>query len=430
MTWRFLAFDLVTEASLGELTVAEWRSTDDLNDAGSFDATLILDEPAATFSVITQPAELLTDDDGAVLTDDDGDPLLAVAEEEMQVTRERNVATIEACRPGKTLIVAEREGEPLFSAIPWRRKYTAATRTFQIAGRGFGSYFDHFTQGTDYTPVGIDQLIIFNILAVGATGDIITHGETSGQVRDREYLRLAGKTRGELMRELAAVIGGFDFDFRTEYDGDTAERHLRLFYPRRGRPATTSEVQFRIPGNASLISVDEDATNIAAEVQMVGAGEGVTLLETTATSTEMTVAGYPNYRTQLARKDISVLDTLVQTADAELRDRSVVDRETFVIDVDQFSEAQPFGSWDLGDDAYLVIEDDPRFPAQTDGSPGLVTTRRIVSHTWSVTGPEGNERLEVGLDLVSAVRSDRRPALVGVVDAGDVDKRLRELEGY
>lgn len=423
MTWRFLAFDLVTEASLGELAVSDWRSSDDLNDAGSFDATLVLDDPAAVMTVV--PAELLTVD-GEPLTDD-GEPILASAA--IEVIRERNTNTIEACRPGKTLIVAERNGVPLFSGIPWRRKYTAATRTFHVAGRGLGSYFDHFTQGVDYSPAGIDQLIVFNILAVGATADtdigIIDHGETSGVVRDREYLRLSGKTRGELMRELSSVIDGFDFDFRTEYNDDTPERHMRLFFPRRGRTATESNVQFRIPGNASLVSVDEDATNIAATIQAVGAGDGVTLIEQTVTSTDLPTAGYPNYRAVSAHKDILELATLVETANAELRDRSVTDRETFVINVDHTSTMQPFGSWELGDDCNLIVEDDPRFPAQNDGSAGLSTTRRIVSHIWNVNAD--GETLNVGLDLVTAVRrsSTRAPSI-----DPESDSRLRALEGY
>lgn len=424
MTHRFLAFDLVTEAALGELAVSQWRSADDLNDSGSFDATLILDDPAATITVVS--AEPLTDD-GEPLTDDG--ELLLMAAAEIEVVRERNTATIEACRPGKTLIIFERNGIPEFSGIPWRRTYSAESRTFKIAGRGLGSYFDHFTQGVDYSPAAIDQMIIFNILAVGATDDtdigIIDHGETSGVTKSREYLRLAGKTRGELMRELATTIDGFDFDFRTEYNGDTPERHMRLFFPRRGLAATESNLTFRIPGNASLVSVDEDATNIAAQIQAVGAGSDVTLIEEVVASTELPAAGYPNYRAFSAHKDIPDVDQLVEIADAELRDRSVTDRETFVININPDDEMQPYGSWDLGSDAYLVIEDDPRFPAQTDGSPGLVTTRRVVSHTWNVDA--AGETLNVGLDLVSAVRwsSPRTPSI-----DPESDTRLRALEGY
>ena len=34
--WRFIAFDLVTGTRLAELQVQSWRSSDGLNDAGSF----------------------------------------------------------------------------------------------------------------------------------------------------------------------------------------------------------------------------------------------------------------------------------------------------------------------------------------------------------------------------------------------------------
>lgn len=380
MSWRYLAYDLVTEAFVTELTASAWSSTDELNGTGAFSATILLDD----------------------------------------------TTTLTGTTPAKTLIVAERDGVPEFAGIPWRRRYDANTRSLTVAGAGLLSFFDHLKPGADYTPTNVDQLTIFATLAArGSEIGIVTHGETSGRLRTRSnYLRLANKRPGEFMRELAAVVDGFDFDFRVEYIADAPVRTQRLFYPRRGRSVATSNVRFRVPGNASIVAVDEDATGIASEVVAFGAGVGVDMIESVRSSTDLLAAGYPAYGATVSYKDVSSQTTLDEHVAAELRDRSAVDVETFTLEVDPSDIGHPYGSWTLGDDAYIIIEDDPRFPAQSDGTPGLVRSRRIVSHTWDVSG--SGEELSVGLDLITAVRS---VASSGAGVDPDVDRRIRSLEG-
>lgn len=426
MTWRFLAYDLVTEAFITELSVSDWSSTDELNNAGTFTATISLDRDPVDVTVPAAEA-LIDDDTGESLLDDDTGAVLLDEVADITVTPQRDVTALTGSTPGKTLIVAERFGVPEFAGIPWRRRYDPDTRSVTVAGAGLLSFFDHLKPAADYTPTDVDQLTIFSTLATrGSEIGVVTHGETSGQLRTRSnYLRLANKKPGEFMRELAAVIDGFDFDFRVEYVSEAPVRSQRLFYPRRGRPVTTSGIRFRVPGNAEIVSVDEDATGIAAEVVGFGAGEAETLIESTASSTDLIAAGYPVYGTTVSYKDVSVQATLDEHVAAELRDRSVTDKETFVLRIDPTAIGHPYGSWTLGDDAYLIIEDDPRFPQQNDGTPGLVTSRRIVSHTWNVSG--GQEELDVGLDLLTAVRGTTARFASQVEP--DIDRRIRSLEG-
>lgn len=397
MAWRFLAYDLTTDTFLAELNVSSWASTDELNGAGSFSATVNIDKPGGAW---VTTGDALYDDDGNILTDDAGTPLYS---REWQVQAGATTTTaVDATVPAKTLIVAERDGTPIYAGIPWRRKYDAASRTLDIAGAAMLSYFDHFTLGYDYSPSSVDQFTIFTALSTDtddAIGIDSTIG-TSGVTRDRTYLTLDGSMKGDLMRDLAAVVGGFDFDIRVEYSGDTPTRYMRAFYPRRGRGVPDSGVSFRVPGNADIVSVDEDAAPIAAQIQAVGAGNGDTILSTLVTSTDLADAGYPEYRSFHAAKDVTESATLIEHADAELVKRSITDTEVFDLDINPSAAGQPYGSWDLGDDCYIIIEDDPRYPAQADGSPGLATARRIVSHSWQVEGPI--ESLRVGLDLLSS----------------------------
>lgn len=419
MGWRYRSYDLVTGGLLAELDVQDWSSTDKLSDAGSFSAAVSLAEtsPASVLS-----GEVLTTDELDVLTTDEGEALYAdPAAVDVPAVRKTTVKT--ATTSAKSLIVADRDGVPEFAGIPWRHKYDADSRLLHLAGTGLLGYWDHFKLGVDYSPSAVDQLTIFGALADDVlVTDIgkISHGETSGVSRDRTYLRLAPKKIGELLRELSNVLDGFDFDVRVEYSGDSVERHHRLYYPRRGRVATESQVQFRAPGNCSFVGAEGDATQIVGSLTVAGDG-----IEVTVTNTDLQAAGYPAYSSFLSRPDISSLTTLTETAQGVLRDRSVIDAELIRIRVDPDTVGQPYGSWELGDDCSVIIEDDPYYPAHDDGSPGLATTRRIVSHQWDVS-PAG-EQLTVALDAVGR----KRPlSSFDTTDLAVLDARVRALEGY
>jgi hypothetical protein len=359
--WRFLAYDLRTSAFVGELFAQSWRSVDELNEAGEWSATIAL-----------------TDSGVAVVKD--------------------------ATRRGRSLIVAERDGVPAFSGIVWRRRYVAENRQLQIAGRGLLSYFDHWSQIAAVTYTTTDQLAIFRDFVTQVQGapagsiGLVLGAEASGVLRDRSYPSFAGKLFGELMRELAAVQNGFDFDMRVEYQAGAPVRQLRLWYPRRGRTTAVTGLSFRTgsAGNALLFEVDEDASDMAVTVLMLGAGDGADMLTTTQSRTDLIVAGWPGYRVTRARKDISELSTLNTVAAADAERLSGVDAERFTIQVDPESVGQPWGSWELGDDCTLIVEDDPFYPLQSDGSPGLALERRVVAHQWTIS--EGAEQLVLGLD--------------------------------
>jgi len=364
--WRFTAYDLRTGVKLTDLNVASWSSTDVLNAAGDFSATLELDGQAKT------------------------------------ATTSRRTTVADSTRRGRSVIVAERDGVPCFSGIVWRRQYDTSSRTLSVAGRGLASYFDHYSQTTALTYAAVDQFAILQALVdfvqnqAGANVGIEIPAATSGVPRDRTYEPFSGKYIGELMRELSNVTNGFDYDIRTEYDAGAVVRRLRRFYPRRGRTFDATGLRFRSPGNAVLFDVSEDASDMATVVTALGAGDGTDMLTTTAANTELVNAGWPAYSVTRAYKDVSVLATLAQYAGADVARLSGVDDESFSLQVDPTFSGQPWGSWDLGDDCQLIVDDDPLFPAGDDGSPGLVRERRVTAHRWSVQGSA--EQLTVTLD--------------------------------
>ena len=365
--WRFLAYDLLSGSFLTELPVTSWSSSDPLTGVGSWSATV--DVRGSTSSTA------------------------------------RQTVVADSTRRGRALIVAERDGVPVFDGIVWRRGYSARSSLLTLAGANLKSYFNHWTQAAALGPfTAVDQFEIFRqfVAAVqtapsGNIGVIVDSGN-SGKVRDRSiYPAYSGKKLGELMSELAGTQDGFEYTIGVEYNAGVVERRCRLFSPRRGRDLSATNLRFYSPGNAVLFDVDEDGSNMAVTVVGLGAGDGADMLTATVSQTDLLAAGWPGYREQRSWKDVSVLNTLNEHAAAEVRRLSGVDVESFTIAVDVDSVGQPFGSWTIGDDALLVVQDDAFYPAQVDGSPGLVSLRRVLQHDWRVQG--SSEELVVTLGL-------------------------------
>ena len=381
--WRFTAYDLRTEEKLTDLQVQSWQSSDVLSEAGSWSASVIVDgAPASTIEVLSAPAV--------------GDPVVAV-----EVATSRSTSVADATQKGRSLIVAERDGVPVFAGIVWRRRYNAESRLLDLAGSGILSYFDHWVPGADVTYTAQDQFAIVRALvarvqaaAGGGIGLQVT-ADNSGVVRDRTYPRYDGLTFGDLVENLARVADGFDLAARVEYNAGTVERWLRLWYPRRGRDIGETSLQFRSPGNAVLFDMSEDATDMAVTVNALGAGDGPDMLIAPASRTDLIDAGWPGYTTTRPYKDVTDYATLDSHARADVDRLSGVDSAVYSVRVDPTDVSRPWGSWDLGDDAVLIVEDDPMFPANDDGTPGLVSLRRVLAHDWSVTG--SSEELTVSL---------------------------------
>ncbi len=370
--WRFLAYDLRTSAFLMELPVTGWSSSDPLSGVGSWSAQVKLDGAAATS------------------------------------TTARRTSVADSTRKGRTLVVAERDGVPVFDGIIWARRYSASDRILQLAGANLSSYFDHWDITTELGPFyDVEQFTIFRamVAAVQAApaGDIgiIVDSGNSGVVRTRtEYTAYSSKKFGALMRELSDVQSGFDFSFRVEYEAGVPVRRCRLFYPRRGRDLTATNLRFYAPGNAVLFDVDENASDMATTVVALGAGDGADMLISSASQTDLIAAGWPGYRQTRAYKDVSKLVTLGEHANADVARLSGVDDENYTVQVDPNSTSQPFGAWTIGDDCNLIVADDPLYPAQTDGSPGLVATRRVMQHDWRVSGSSEELFVTLGRKVV------------------------------
>lgn len=354
--YTYLSCDLATNEVLAELPLRGVSFTLALNRAGDFSATLPLGDSRVT----------------------DLDP-------------------ISATEPIRTALYVDRGGVLLWGGIVWTRRYNSATRSIELAGNEFWSYFRkrRITDTLAYT--NEDQLTIVRELIDYAQakpgGDIgvDTGSGTSGVVRDRTYSSYEYKPVGEAVEQLSAVLDGFDFAIDVAYSAGEPAKFLRLGYPRRGRTATATGLLFELDslgGNILGYSYPEDGTSSANTVHSIGAGDGESILRSVSSRTDLIDAGFPLIEELTTYKDVVVQSTLDAHAEADVE---AFAGPVTIAEVTVQADTDPMiGSYIVGDEARFRINDE-RFADDP-----LDTYHRIVAMT---VRPGDDEQETVTLTL-------------------------------
>lgn len=350
--YRYLAYDLRSNVALAELPLSGVTYGEQLNGAGTFQASM---------------------------------PVLGDA---------RNL--LAATQPERTAVYVERDGAIIGGAIIWTRR-RSAQGPVGVGGAGWWSFFRRQHLRTTLTYTTTDQLTIARGLinqAQGITGaniGVAVGTETSGVLRDRTYLAYEVKQIAEAVEQLANVDGGFDFAVDTNQD---RTKTLRLGYPRRGRIAGTTGIVFESSKNLIGYDVDEDGTRSARTFTALGAGDGLDMLTSTATRTDLIDLGYPLTSDTGAFKDVIIQTTLNAHAIAGANARALT--PTFWrVTVDPDDVDGGVGTFITGDDVLLRITDD-NFPRGVDGAPGYERYHRVLD--WTLTIPDsGKDTLTVTL---------------------------------
>lgn len=366
--YRYLAYDLRTNALQEELPLKGVKFGGVLNGAGSFSGTLPLNVP-----VQSSPG----------------------------VFGSKAAALLTATTPGRSVVYVERDGVliPDSGYIVWTRNYSSDSPSVALGGLSLWSYFRHRYNNATLGPyTAVDQLTIARNLINSAQaqpgGNIgVTVGaETSGVLRDRTYNGYEHKQHAEAVEQLAAVINGFDFGIDVASVGGVPTKTFRLSYPRRGRTITDSGHVFEVGRNIISYTYPEDATGQANRAYVIGAGDGADMLVGTQSRTDNIDAGWPLLEMQAASKDVTVQATVDAQATA------LVNAHAWPVVIPQVTVSAGsdpvLGAWIVGDDAKFVFGTagtDPRFPVRTE----LIF--RIVGYEC-IPGDEGQELVTLTLN--------------------------------
>nr|WP_225448709.1 hypothetical protein [Streptacidiphilus sp. P02-A3a] len=235
--------------------------------------------------------------------------------------------------PGRTAVWVERAGAVWWGGILWTATPSSDARgavKVDIQAGSFESYFDHRLIFADQTFTQADQFTIarslFRYAAAQPGGDIGIQLDAarSGVLRDRTYSRFDLPVVRDLLDQLAAVEGGFEWRISTYHDPASGRRTkaLQLGYPviRTG----DAPIMLTHPGNVVSYSWPTDATGMATAWQSRGStdtqsttGDSVPLMSGVYMTTA-TAAGWPRLDGSSDYNSVNQLPTLNAHARADL----------------------------------------------------------------------------------------------------------------
>jgi hypothetical protein len=356
-TYRYLFADLLTNSILAELPLTGVAFTQQLNQAGTFSARILLSGINAAGQNV-------------------------------------DAATI----PGRCALYVDRDGILVWGGVVWSRNYNSTSQTLTLGAREFESYFERRRITTTQAFTNTDQLAIVQTLVTAAqavpNGDIgvIVGTETSGVLVDRVYYNYELKSVHGAIMDLSRAENGFDYRIKVQYDGAfQPEKRLLLGYPRLGTAYSTSTVNvpfFEFPaGNVVEYEYPEDGAIAANTVHALGAGSNEGKLISSASDSTLLAAGWPLLEEQANYSDVVDPALLAELAQGQVLAVSYPPT-TIKMVVPAFVEPV-FGTYQIGDDARVRIKDD-RFPA------GLDAIYRIVGISVE-PGEDGPERVTLTL---------------------------------
>lgn len=350
-TYRYLFYDLVTNAAQAELPMRGVTFESRLNEVGSFTGHL----PIA-------------------------DPQIAKLQPWTQTPG------------GRTALYVDRGGRLVWGGIVVTRRYSQGGQAggsafaLEVGASEFMWGFDKRVIAADAVFTNAEQMtipggLINTAQAVrnGNIGVLVPSFPASGVLRTQTWAGSERKTVGQAIRDLAQLDQGFDWAILVDYGqgGQAAGvpgKQLALGYPRLGVTYTASGWEFEFPGNVVDYVWPEDSSQQAITAYVQGAGTGSAMVTSTNTVTGLLDAGYPQLDQVFQAKD--------QTDPAVIAARAVAAAKAYSSPVTLLTlmvraDLDPvLGSYNVGDDCLVRITS-PQFPA-SGGLPGYTGYWRIV----------------------------------------------------
>jgi hypothetical protein len=315
--------------------------------------------------------------------------------------------------PGRTAVYVDRDGVIVWGGILWTRTIAGSGR--DIGCLEFPSYYQHryikqtlsteAGQVTDQDFVPDGQRIwhdlkhqVWALLrwahvqpygSIGIDTNALT-GAGSGISRSATYYGYERPEIYKTIHDLSQAEDGFDFAVEVGWTAaannqpPTRYKRWRLWFPRRGRPASESGLVFAHGGPASPI-VDytwpEPGTELATETSGIGEGDGESTLVRTAQATDLLASGWPLLEAVTKYDGVTSATSLQALTNADLNARSQASvQPSFTVEADA---DPPYGSYQLGDEALFVIDPSVRMPHGREG-----VLRIIGIDAEPSTGPE------------------------------------------
>lgn len=315
--------------------------------------------------------------------------------------------------PGKTALWIDRDDQPVWCGIVWSRTYQATGRTYELSAQTYESYPHELYNQVDLTQTLPSQdmvCYVWNTIQGYASGNLgvsIPAYQGTGTALTRTLKGTDYNAWGDVIDD--CVAAGCEYYIAALKDPITGARTPTLIrgrwdlvenppttYWRIGVPvaqAQTSGVDLQYPTGIAEYWWPENAVQAANTVVSVGKANGASTPRQVYVNSANLAQGYPLLMNRLTLSDIEDQNTLNAVTAAQLTNATPsILSPTIILDgtVDN-----AFGSWSLGDNVKLVIDDPYRFPN------GPVTgVTRIVGYSLTPSSENGPETVNLTIDNI------------------------------
>lgn len=297
-----------------------------------------------------------------------------------------NRVLLDATSPGRTWVVCERNGDPVWAGFIWSRTYQSQSKSIQLFANSFEKYPAKQLMRTQFTRIA-DQLQIFkdlwadmqlglgrniNINLPTATPPVVVLKSVDIAPTDYKYY-------SEVMDALATGTTGFDWTIDIAKSGQYYIKTLRYGYPVTGSPEPKN-LTFEYPGDILNYYATESMAEAGTNVFTLGNGEGTSMPNREVTHQDLLDGGFPRWDSVAPHKDVdsqSAIDAIAIQEAAVRRPPMLVMKPTLKANL-----IPEFGSFGLGDACNVYIKD-PRFPE------GFTFTSRVIK--WTLN-PEASDQ--------------------------------------
>lgn len=284
---------------------------------------------------------------------------------QLDQTGKSNRDLLEATREGRSYVVCERDGVPIWAGFVWTNTYQSQSKTHQLYCKGFEHYPEYRNVDIDFENLATEQRNIFlnlwtdmmsdpNSLQVTLPSVFDTVVEKSLTVKTFEF-----KTYRQMMDAIANGDDGFDWTIDVARVGGSYTKTLRIGYPTLG---ATEFLDIDYPG--AILNYWENGTMAGRGTHFfgIGSGEGSTMLIQPVVHADLVASGFPRYDAILSAKSITD-ETILAGLTTQFAINKKAGGTALTIEIKGDQDPQ-FGSFGLGDAARIHF-DDPRHPDPT-----------------------------------------------------------------
>jgi len=310
----------------------------------------------------------------------------------LDLTGKNNADLITATLPGKTWIIVERNGVPIWGGLNWSRTYQSQAKSVQLFSKTMDQYLTLRNIDTDQTFVGVDPRNIFRTLL----SDMMLTANTPQWVLPGVFdtvtpvdFSIPGselQSYIEAVDNLSTVQDGFEWRVNVSKADDAYSWSVQVGLPMIGQPLSDSSVAFDYPGNILNYWQNDTLGGAGTNIHVAGAGEGDAMAVVEIVHQDLLDAGFIRIDQNISLKQVDDIDRLEQLAQVQAQIRKA---PMPVYTVETKADRDPqFTDWTLGDYAILNFED-ALHPE------GLQHATRILK--WEYTPPSSDATEEVRL---------------------------------